>query len=155
MIGILPVLVQRNSLFTWKCSHRHFLIEILRKDATNLIPKSYVHYPCSKCLKPIVVLIILKITIVKHKFFIMKTRMIEIMEHGLMSKLQLPFFSFLKSKLHFQISRSFQVKNKIMHFLHFLYLLKFQSCIIMWWNLHCFVSSLSLMVCSTNVFKQV
>jgi len=82
MIGILPILVQRNSLFTWKCSHRHFLIEILRKDSIDLIPKSHIHNPCSKCVRPVVVLIILKITIVKHKSFIMKTRMIEIMEHG-------------------------------------------------------------------------
>jgi hypothetical protein len=37
---------------------------------------------CSKCLRPILVLIILKIKTMKQKYFIMKIRMIEVMEHG-------------------------------------------------------------------------
>lgn len=41
-----------------------------------------------------------------------------------------------------------------MHFLQFPCLFKFQSCIVVWWNLHYFVSSLSSMVYSMNVFKQ-
>jgi ABC-type sugar transport system permease subunit len=41
-----------------------------------------------------------------------------------------------------------------MQFLRFPCSFKFQSCIVVWWNLHYFVSSLSSMVFSMNVFKQ-
>jgi hypothetical protein len=58
----------------------------------------------------------------------------------------LPSFFASKTKLHVQIKPSLQVKTNTMHFLASPYLFKFQYCIIVWWNVHCFMSSLLSLV---------
>jgi hypothetical protein len=69
--------------------------------------------------------------------------------HTLMSKMKLPFLSSLTSNLHLQINSSLWIQGKSMYFLRSP--LNFN--LVVWWYLHQFMSSLSLLISSMDVLR--